>query len=362
MGLIPAVVPAAAADAAWLSAVLREAGRIGPEQIVDVQRAPCGVGQLADSFRFTVRYDRPTAAASTWVAKFASRDATSREFGRSSGYYRSEIGFYRELAARMPVSVPVAVHAALDTNQTDFVLLMEDLAPARQVDQLDGCSADESARVLEQAAALHAKSWHSAELAKVDWLQSPLKIFTHATDAFADIVQRFPDLCGDLVPDQDLRVAAQLIDHAERWKQLFATPQCLWHSDLRADNVMFDAAAGQRSVVILDWQGLGYGLGTIDVAYWLGTRMATSERRSHERALVDHDHAALVGHGVRDYSRERCWNDYRRNAVHGLQIGVFGLGAVKRSPRGDRMRQNWIARTAAQVRDLHSYAALERSS
>ncbi|MCX7069983.1 MAG: phosphotransferase [Gammaproteobacteria bacterium] len=145
------------------------------------------------------------------------------------------------------------------------------------------------------------------------------------------------------MPDQDLRVVAQLIDHAQRWKQLFATPQCLWHSDLRADNVMFDAAAGQRPVVILDWQGLGYGLGTIDVAYWLGTSMATSARRSHERALVDHDHAALIGHGVRDYSRERCWNDYRRNAIHGLQIGVFGLGAVKRSPRGDRMWQNRIA-------------------
>ncbi|MBA4285040.1 MAG: hypothetical protein C0434_05865 [Xanthomonadaceae bacterium] len=266
MDPISAVPPVDAVDAAWLGAVLREAGRIGAEQIVDIQRAACGVGQLADSFRYTVRYDRPTAAATTWVAKFASRDATSREFGRSSGYYRSEIGFYRELASRVPVSVPVAVHAALDANQTDFVLLMEDLAPARQVDQLDGCSADESARVLEQAAALHAGSWHAAELAAVDWLQSPLTIFSHATDAFADIVQRFPERCGDLVPDQDLQEAAKLIAHAERWKQVFSTPQCLWHSDLRADNVMFEACGGQRPVVILDWQGLGYGLGTVDVA------------------------------------------------------------------------------------------------
>lgn len=362
MSAFTEVVAVDAVDAQWLGAVLRKAGRIGAERIVDLQRAPCGVGQLADSFRFTVTYDRPTRAPSTWVAKFASRDATSREFGRSSGYYRSEIGFYRDLAAQVPVSVPVAVHAALDGNQTDFVLLMEDLAPARQVDQLEGCSADESARVLEQAAALHARSWHSAELAALDWLQSPLKIFNHVTDAFADIVQRFPELGGDLVPEPDLREAAKLIAHAERWKRVFSTPQCLWHSDLRADNVMFDAAGGRRPVVVLDWQGLGYGLGTIDVAYWLGTSMATEARRAHERALVDHYHAALIGHGVRDYDRERCWNDYRRNAIHGLQIGVFGLGAVKRSPRGDRMWQNWIERTAAQVRDLDSYSELARTS
>ena len=125
-----------------------------------------------------------------------------------------------------------------------------------------------------------------------------------------------------------------------------------------AQSLITRGLSAERPVVILDWQGLGYGLGTIDVAYWLGTSMATEERRSHERALVDHYHDALIGHGVRDYSRERCWNDYRRNAIHGLQIGVFGLGAVKRSPRGDRMWQNWIARTAAQVRDLDSYAEL----
>lgn len=153
-----------------------------------------------------------------------------------------------------------------------------------------------------------------------------------------------------------------MIDHAECWKQLFAAPQCLWHSDLRADNVMFDAAAGQRPVVILDWPGLGYGLGTIDVAYWLATSMATSERSSHELSLVDHDHAALIGCGVRDDSREGCRNDCPRNAIHGLQIDVFGPGVVKRSPRGDRMWRNWIARTVAQVRDLDSDAELERSS
>ena len=89
MSTFASVVPVDVVDAAWLTRVLREAGRIDAECVIDVQRAPCGVGQLADSFRFTVRYDRPSKAPSTWVAKFASRDATSREFGCTSGYYRS---------------------------------------------------------------------------------------------------------------------------------------------------------------------------------------------------------------------------------------------------------------------------------
>lgn len=355
------VVPVEQITPEWLTAVLVANGRLNKAaKVVDVQRATCGTGQLGDSYRFTLGYDAPGAGPATLVGKFASKDPTSREFGSRSGYYRSEIGFYAELAPQLSMSIPTAVHAALADNLTDFVLLMEDLAPARQVDQLLGCSADESARVLEQAAALHAATWHDSRLAALDWLKGPIGIFTHATDNFAQIVKTFPDLCGDLVPETDLREAAQLIDHADAWKRVFSDPQCLWHSDLRADNVLFDAKGGSSPVVVLDWQGLGFGRGTIDVAYWLGTSMTTELRRAHERDLVAHYHQALVANGVSGYDAARCWDDYRVHAIHGLQIGVFGLGAVKRTPRGDQMWKLWIERTAAQVRDLDSFEALGR--
>lgn len=355
------VVPVDQITAGWLTRVLVDTGRMDmAARVVSVGRAPCGTGQLGDSYRFTLAYDPPLAGPATLVGKFASRDPTSREFGCRSGYYRNEIGFYGELAPGLAMSIPTAVHAALADNATDFVLLMEDLAPARQVDQLLGCSADESARVMDQAAALHAHSWHDHRLAARDWLKGTVGIFTHVTDTFANVVKTFPDLCGDLVPDCDLREAEKLIGQADAWKRIFIDPQCLWHSDLRADNVLFDARDGRRPVVVLDWQGVGFGRGTIDVAYWMGTSMTLENRRAHERDLVAHYHAALVGHGVADYDAERCWDDYRVHALHGLQVGVFGLGAVKRTPRGDQMWKLWIERTAAQVRDLDSFSALAR--
>lgn len=359
MNVFEAVVPVDGITAEWLTQVLVDRGRLDKTaKVVSVQRETCGTGQLGDSYRFSLSYDPPSAGPRTLVGKFASKDPTSREFGSRSGYYRSEIGFYTELAPRLSMSVPTAVHAALASNATDFVLLMEDLAPARQVDQLLGCNADESARVLEQAAALHAASWHDPGLAAMDWLKGPVGIFTQVTENFANVVKTFPELCADLVPEPDLAEAAKLVGHADAWKRIFSDPQCLWHSDLRADNVLFDAASGSRPVVVLDWQGLGFGRGSIDVAYWMGTSMTVENRRAHERALVAHYHKALVGHGVADYSAERCWNDYRLQAIHGLQVGVFGLGAVKRTPRGDQMWKLWIERTATQVRDLQSFEVL----
>lgn len=354
------VVPVDQITSEWLTQVLVQAGRLKDARLLEVKRATCGTGQLGDSYRLHLVYDRPDAGPASLVAKFASADPASREFGHRSGYYRSEIGFYRELAPRLSTAVPVAVHAALADNETDFVLLMEDLAPARQVDQLIGCTAEDSAQVLEQAARYHAESWHDAALAKLHWLKGPTDIFTQVTDGFAQVVKTFPELCGDLVPESDLAEAARLVEHAEAWKAMLSEPQCLWHSDLRADNVLFDTQNGATPVVILDWQGLGFGRGTIDAALWLGTSMPIEERRKHERALIAHYHESLLRHGVTGYSAEQCWNDYRINAIHGLQIGVFGLGAVKRTPRGDRMWKHWIETAAAQVRDLQSFELLAR--
>lgn len=352
------VLSAADVSAEWLSEVLAAAGRLSDGRVTDVRYAACGTGQLGDSYRFHLSYSAPGAGPATLVGKFASQDPTSREFGRSSGYYRNEIGFYTELVGQLPVSVPTALYAALDVNQTDFVLLMDDLAPARQVDQILGCTVDEAVLIMDQAAALHAASWQRAEWAALPWLQGTAAMFQHVTDRFAEVIAAFPTLCSDLVPQADLDEAARLEPLAARWREWIATPRCLWHSDLRADNVLFDAEDGRRPVVVLDWQGLGYGQGTIDIALWMGTSLPTELRRAHERALVARYHEGLLRGGVRDYTAEQCWADYRVNAIHGLQVGVFGLGAVKRTDRGDRMWQAWIERTAAHVRDLDSFSAL----
>lgn len=78
-------------------------------------------------------------------------------------------------------------------------------------------------------------------------------------------------------PEADIAEAAKLNDHLDAWKAIFTAPQCLWHSDLRADNLLFDAQDGTVPVAVLDWQGVGYGAGTIDVAYFLATSLTTED-------------------------------------------------------------------------------------
>ena len=345
-------------DPQWLTEALAEV--LDGGKIIGMHREVCGTGQLADSYRFTLEYDTPGAGPDTVIGKFPSDDATSRAFGQQSGYYKHEVLFYEHIAPRLSsdVAVPSPLYAALAPNDTDFVLLMADLSPARSVDQLLGCSADEAAATVEQIAALHASTWHDAELASSAWLRGTSTSFQHVTDNFPATTSTFGEQFGDLVPADQVAEAARLNDHLATWKTVFSEPRCLWHSDLRADNLLFSACAGAVPVALLDWQGVGYGLGTIDLAYFLGTSLTTEVRRACERDVVALYHRTLTGHGVADYPAERCWDDYRLAALHGLQVGVFGLGAVKRSRRGDEMWRVWIDRTCAQVRDLDSYQAL----
>ena len=150
-----------AIDAAWLTETLATAGVLPSGRVVGVERESCGHGLLSDAYRFELTYEQPGAGPASVVGKFASDDPTSREFGRQSGQYRNEVFFYQELASNLDVAIPTPIYAALAENQTDFVLLMDDLAPARSVDQLVGCTPDEAALATEQCAALHAGTSHS---------------------------------------------------------------------------------------------------------------------------------------------------------------------------------------------------------
>ena len=277
MTTLEPVVGVDGVDAAWLTGVLTHAGLLtGSAAVATVGREPCGTGQLGDSYRFALTYDEPHTGPATVVGKFASEDATSREFGRSSGYYRSEIRFYNELAPSLSVSIPTPIYAALADNQADFVLIMEDLSPARAVDQLIGCTPDEAALVLEETAALHAGSWRDARLAGLDWLTGPSTLFAMVTDNLAPLLDSYPEKYGDLVPASDLEVARGLVPHAEAWKRVLADQQCLWHSDIRADNVLFDVQGGARP-------GLGGAAGLA------GPRLRTRDARRGRVPRDQHD-------------------------------------------------------------------------
>ena len=75
----------------------------------------------------------------TLVGKFPSPSEESRAAGARGGY-RSETLFYTELAENLPIRTPECLYGAISGDHKTFTLLLEDLAPAQQGDQIGGGS------------------------------------------------------------------------------------------------------------------------------------------------------------------------------------------------------------------------------
>lgn len=143
----------------WLDQKLHGAGLLpGDTRVSGVGWHAIGTGQVGDSVRFTLSYDGEGGGPATLAGKFPAADPTSRATAAAFGLYAKEVGFYRDIAAQVDVRVPAVVAAELADDGVDFLLLFEDLGPARGGNQLDSCSADDAAAAIVQAAALHAPS------------------------------------------------------------------------------------------------------------------------------------------------------------------------------------------------------------
>ncbi|HJP35731.1 MAG TPA: hypothetical protein QF901_07050, partial [Gammaproteobacteria bacterium] len=134
-----------------------------------------GTGQLGETRRFHIEYAGPVPAdaPSSLVGKFPSDNEVASTTGKDMGFYRAEVMFYREAAHRAVIKTPAVYVAEMDEQTRDFVLLLEDMAPAQPGDQMRGCSLADARLALAEAAKLHAAFWNDTELMAQDWLYVP---------------------------------------------------------------------------------------------------------------------------------------------------------------------------------------------
>ena len=122
------------------------------------------------------------------------------------------------------------------------------------------------------------------------------------------------------------------------------------HGDYRLDNLLFDP--DRTRVTVVDWQTVGLGLPTRDLAYFTATSLLPEIRPTVERDLVERYHKALLGYGVTDYDSETCWNDYRLGVLQAPLLTTLGFAFAASTERGDEMILTMLHRGCRAIRDL----------
>jgi hypothetical protein len=330
----------------WLTARLREAGTLGEGSVVAVEWQAIGTGQVGDSARFTLTYDRPGAGPPTLAGKFPAADATSRATAATHGLYAKEVAFYRDLAPHLAIRTPQPLASAVSDDGSDFVLLFEDLGPARGGNQLAGCSIDDAREAVRQLAGLHAPSWGNRAMIDLPWLGARPGALEMLRDAYPIATRVFAERYADQLAPELMAVCLALGEGADAWFGREVATPCLVHGDYRLDNMLFDIRGAKEPLGVLDWQTVQVGSGLTDMGYFLGAGVGTS-LRAHEDELFDLYLEAMAQSGVR-LTRAAVWNDYRRGALHGVSTAVFSAAFVERTPRGDAMFLD-MARGACQL-------------
>jgi aminoglycoside/choline kinase family phosphotransferase len=327
--------------------------------VTAVDAEPVGTGQMANSYRLRLSYaNAGECGPRTVIAKLSSTNPTSQQMAASTGAYLREVRFYQQLTALTAVRAPRCYFAEISDDQLSFVLLLEDMGPAKMVEQLGGCTADEAALSLEQAAALHGPSWQHPNLPAHDWL--PVESVWNALgQSIPHIATAWLDRFGAGLAAEQVAVVQRLGAEVPRWLSTLTDHRTLWHGDFRLDNLLFNAQGGGVPIAVVDWQSVAAAPGIIDVSYFLGNSLPTEARLTHERELVAEYHRQLLSYGVPNYSAKQCWDEYRAHAVYGLVLTIPVSMGVQRTERGDRMFAAMARRAADQLIALDSFAALD---
>jgi hypothetical protein len=320
---------------------------------VDVE--PIGTGQTGATYRLTVEYADSVDLPASFAIKLSSQDDTVRD--RVALGYRSEHAFYTGVADLVRVPIPKHYHCEISEDGGDFVLLLADMAPAVQGDQIGGCTPDEAALAVRALAGLHGPTWCDPA-----WIEFPGLAMSLTTDdaikGLGDIAvmaaQITLDRLGSRMSAEDRETTTEAMSVVAPWLLADRDRFSLMHGDYRLDNMLFDP--DRTRVTIVDWQTLGTGLPARDLAYFTGTSLLPTTRSQTDEQLVAAYHDELLSYGITDYDRDTCWRDYRVGMLQVPLISTLGCAFAISTERGDDMMLVMLERGCQAIRDLDSMA------
>lgn len=350
----------------WLTAALRERGYLGAAEVTAIDKVTigAGIGILGELSRMTPTYSASEATApKTLIAKIPTADPGGKGIAQMLGFYEKEARFYNEMCDSVGVRAARGYYAGSDVAAVKYVILMEDLAAIRMGDQLSGASLEECRTVIGEAARLHAKWWSSPELARLDWIPAGNEpMIKLAALAYAQSLEPFLQKFGEHLTPMQHEMAVNFLPRMNPIQDAFATePLTLCHGDLRLDNIFFGSPDGSSACTLIDWQIAIKARGPYDIAYFMTQSVDPAVRAPNEETLVREYARQLEDRGVKGYSFEHAWDDYRVSTMFCLAYPVTAGGSIDlANERGLELATRMLDRSLSAIMDLKAYEVLER--
>jgi hypothetical protein len=332
----------------WLSSVLDiDVSSVASERIGD--------GLVGLNLRLALDHDAGDSFPDSVVVKLPSLDAKSRSTSMVLRTYEREVKFYDVIADTVDIRTPRCHHGSWDETTGDFVLVLEDMAPAEQGDQIAGCSIEHALAAVRELADLHGPRWDDPTLDEHEFLTR-----RNGDGAGAELaglwdmmLPGFLATYESMLGEQAVALTTAFGSRLAAWVDGRSGPSAVTHGDYRLDNLMFATQAGGPAVTAVDWQTPGHGVPISDLAYFCGAGLLPEVRRAHEFELVEAYTQRLAVH---DVAVDSDWVDeqYRRDAFSGVIMAVIASQVVGGTDRSEAMFGAMATRHLQHALDLES--------
>ena len=275
--------------------------------------------------------------------------------------YEKEVRFYQQLAPDLPIRTPAVYHADIDVATASFVLLLEDMAPAVQGDQLAGCTPDVAEVAVESSS--------GSTLLDGAMTASPRSIGSTgdprraAERCCSSCCRRsgtgFASATATTCEPSVHQAGDVLFSHLDAYLSAEPTAPTIVHGDYRLDNLLFDSTAGGTAVTVVDWQTVRHRSrrSRRGVLHRCGTaRGRPAERGGGPRPRLPR--AARRGGCARLRAGSTAGTSTDSGTWAGLVMAVAASMLVERTDRGDQMFLAMASRHARHALDLDAPALL----
>ena len=334
---------------------------IGRGKLNNINLVPMGegVGMMSSMSIIELEWEGSTNLPSSLVLKLAAENETNRTVSQQFNLYLKEVSYYKDLAPRTTARSP-RIYASEIDEEHNFFLLMEDVSSYRMGSQVEGATVEECELCIDFLINLHASFWN--QLNGISWLPN-MSGSDNAKNMALGCEAGWPQLqeiFGNFVPDNIEAERERYLEAVPRLQtQLDQHPTTLIHGDFRMDNMLFGQAPEHDSLLVVDFQGPLKGNGIHDVAYLLSHSAKTEVRREHERNLIERYSSGLINAGVKDYSFEKAWNDYRIGVLYSWTVAVVIAGTMDpANDRGFAWMSKMVDRNGTAINDLDCLSLL----
>ena len=306
-------------------------------------------GMLGEIYKVTIK---SSTGSREVVAKFSAPRKEALDNAKRGGTHERELRCYDELLSTTPVSIPEIFASWFDEKSSEYLIIQEFIEFDQSVDQIDGITIAQSKLVIEEAAAMHAHWWEHSGLAELKWLPrlNDTRRRTNLTavtrlgwNTLTEILDEgglsYPEVSGDSLADE---IDNMLCD-------LSTSASTLIHSDLRADNLLFNTAGD--GVMLVDWQGCSFGPSSFDITYHMIQSLSVDDRRKHESELLDYyvNSLEFFGHQI---TIDEVHKLYRSSILYSLSIAcAVPLINDVEGPRVKELAFSMASRTLAALED-----------